>query len=97
MTSGVVPKLGGSQVGWFPGWVVPKLGGSQVGWFPGWVVFRLGGSQVGWFPGWVVPRLGGSQVGVCSIFLRVDRSKNEIHKPRSILSIKVFNKKYVFI
>ncbi len=35
--------------------------------------------------------------GVCSIFLRVDRSKNEIHKPRAILTIKVFNKKYVFI
>ncbi len=35
--------------------------------------------------------------GVCSIFLRVDRSLNEIHKPRAILPIKVFNKKYVFI
>ncbi len=34
---------------------------------------------------------------VCSIFLRVDRSINEIHKPRTILSIPVFNKKYVFI
>jgi hypothetical protein len=35
--------------------------------------------------------------GVCSIFLRVDRYINEIHKPRAILPIKVFIKKYVFI
>jgi hypothetical protein len=35
--------------------------------------------------------------GVCSIFLRVDESINEIHKLRALFSAKVFNKKYVFI
>jgi hypothetical protein len=35
--------------------------------------------------------------GVCSIFLRVDRYINEIHKPRGLHSIEVFYKKYVFI
>jgi hypothetical protein len=38
-----------------------------------------------------------SVVGVCSIFLRVDRSTNEIYKPRALFSIKIFYKKYVFI
>ncbi len=33
-----------------------------------------------------------SQNGVCSIFLRVDRSISEIHKPRAIFPIKVFLK-----
>jgi hypothetical protein len=36
-------------------------------------------------------------VGVCSIFLRVDRSTNEIYKPRALFLIKIFYKKYVFI
>ncbi len=35
--------------------------------------------------------------GVCSIFLRVDRSINEIHKLTALFSTKVFYKKYVFI
>jgi hypothetical protein len=35
--------------------------------------------------------------GVCSIFLRVDRSINEIFKPRVLFLIEVFYKKYVFI
>jgi hypothetical protein len=35
--------------------------------------------------------------GVCSIFLRVDRSINEIHKLRALFSTKVFYKTYVFI
>ncbi len=34
---------------------------------------------------------------VCSIFLRVDRSINEIHKHRALYSIEVYYKKYVFI
>jgi hypothetical protein len=38
-----------------------------------------------------------SLYGVCSIFLRVDRSINEIHKLRALFSTKVFYKKYVFI
>ncbi len=38
-----------------------------------------------------------SLYGVCSIFLRVDRSINEIHKPRILNTIQVFFKKYVFI
>ncbi len=36
-------------------------------------------------------------VGICSIFLRVDRSTNEMHKPRAFFAIDVFDKKYVFI
>jgi hypothetical protein len=36
-------------------------------------------------------------LGVCSIFLRGNRSIKEIHKPRTIFSIKVLFKKYVFI
>ncbi len=35
-------------------------------------------------------------IGVFSIFLRVDRSTNEIHKPRALSSIKVFFRKYFF-
>jgi hypothetical protein len=35
--------------------------------------------------------------GVRSIFLHVDGSINEIHKPRALYSIEVFNKKYVCI
>jgi hypothetical protein len=35
--------------------------------------------------------------GVCSIFLRADRSINEIHYLRALFSIKVFYKKYVLI
>jgi hypothetical protein len=35
--------------------------------------------------------------GVFSIFLGVDRSINEIHKPRPILPIKVLNEKYLFL
>jgi hypothetical protein len=35
--------------------------------------------------------------GVCSIFLRVDRPINEIHKLRALFSTKVCYKKYVFI
>ncbi len=37
------------------------------------------------------------QNGVCSIFLRVDRSINKIHKPRILFWLEVFYKKYVFI
>ncbi len=39
----------------------------------------------------------GGHNGVCSIFLRVDRPKNEIHKPRALSSVTVFYRKYVFI
>jgi hypothetical protein len=35
--------------------------------------------------------------GVCSIFLRVDRSINEIHNLRALFSTKIFLKKYIFI
>ncbi len=38
-----------------------------------------------------------STVGVCSIFLRVDRSINEIYNLTALFSTKVFYKKYVFI
>jgi hypothetical protein len=35
--------------------------------------------------------------GVCSIFLRVDRSLNEIYNPMALFAIKLIYKKYVFI
>jgi hypothetical protein len=36
------------------------------------------------------------EVGVSSIFLRVHRSKNAIHKPTHTFGVKMVNKKYVF-
>jgi dimeric dUTPase (all-alpha-NTP-PPase superfamily) len=35
--------------------------------------------------------------GVCSIFLLVNRSINEMHKPRALFSIEVIYKKYISI
>jgi hypothetical protein len=40
---------------------------------------------------------GNEKGGICSIFLSVDRSINEIHKPRILNTIEVFYKKYVFL
>ncbi len=37
------------------------------------------------------------EIGVCSIFLHVDRSINEIHKPRVLGTKEIFSKNYVFI
>ncbi len=38
-----------------------------------------------------------TDIAVCSIFLRVIKSINEIHKPGILNTIEVFYKKYVFI
>jgi hypothetical protein len=37
------------------------------------------------------------QQGVCSVFLRVDRSVHEIHKPSALYSVEVYYKSTVFI
>jgi hypothetical protein len=37
-----------------------------------------------------------TRIGVSSIFLRVHRSKNAIHKPTHTFGVKIVNKKYVF-
>jgi hypothetical protein len=42
----------------------------------------------------LVQAVGYTYSGVCSMYLRVDRSINGIHKPRALYPIEVVHKKY---
>jgi hypothetical protein len=65
------------------------------------ILWSWPGRESGWYEKRRWAGGGGDLVtaclGVCSIFLHVNRSISEIHKPRAIFSLEILYKKYVFI